>query len=192
MSLSLSTGARPAPASPAVFPQSGLFSVTGLTCIGLLLTIIMTLPVARQFMTTGYYRDPDDAMRMAEVRDFLNGQGWFDMTAWRLDPPHGVFMHWTRIVDVPIAMLVRFFEMFTAQEMAERLARLVFPLALLAGLLAMSARIARTLVGSTGPVLAILLTVFGGATFGYFDPGRVDQAMELLRSLVSDGGFPYK
>jgi hypothetical protein len=29
----------------------------------------------------------DDAMRLVEVRDLLAGQGWLDMTQYRLDPP---------------------------------------------------------------------------------------------------------
>ena len=46
----------------------------------------------------------DDAMRLVEVRDLLAGQGWFDLTQYRLSPPGGVAMHWSRLVDVPLAV----------------------------------------------------------------------------------------
>ena len=49
----------------------------------------------------------DDYMRLVEVRDLLAGQGWFDLTQYRLDPPAGVVMHWSRVVDVPIAFLIQ-------------------------------------------------------------------------------------
>jgi hypothetical protein len=38
----------------------------------------------------------DDAMRVVEVRDFLGGQNWFNLTQYRLDPPGGVESHWSR------------------------------------------------------------------------------------------------
>ena len=53
--------------------------------------------------TSGAYIDTDDAMKMVEVRDWMNGQGWFDMVAHRMDAPSGVLMHWSRLFDVPQA-----------------------------------------------------------------------------------------
>ena len=38
-------------------------------------------------------------MRLVEVRDWLAGQAWFDLHQYRLDPPDGVQMHWTRVLD---------------------------------------------------------------------------------------------
>lgn len=46
---------------------------------------------------------PDDYMRLLEVRDLLAGQPWFDVTQYRIDPPHGASMHWSRLVDLPLA-----------------------------------------------------------------------------------------
>ncbi len=43
----------------------------------------------------------DDAMRLVEVRDFMAGQSWFDLTQYRLDPPNGVVTHWSRLIDLP-------------------------------------------------------------------------------------------
>ena len=51
--------------------------------------------------------ETDDYMRLVEVRDLLAGQGWFDLTQYRLDPPAGVVMHWSRVVDLPIAFLIQ-------------------------------------------------------------------------------------
>src|SRR5260370_39180758 len=47
----------------------------------------------------------DDAMRLVEVRDLIAGQAWFDLAQHRLDPP-GVSMHWSRVIDAPLAALI--------------------------------------------------------------------------------------
>src|ERR1700694_2453450 len=43
----------------------------------------------------------DDAMRLVQFRDLLAGQGWFDLTQYRLSPPDGAAMHWSRLIDPP-------------------------------------------------------------------------------------------
>ena len=42
----------------------------------------------------------DDAMRLVQVRDWLAGQSWFDLTQYRLDPPSGVDMHWLSLIHI--------------------------------------------------------------------------------------------
>ena len=64
----------------------------------------------------------DDAMRLVQVRDLLAGQSWFDLTQYRLSPPDGVAMHWSRLIDLPIALLIRAGELVLAPALAERLA----------------------------------------------------------------------
>src|SRR5437763_9686188 len=49
----------------------------------------------------------DDAMRLVQIRDLLAGQNWFDLTQYRLNPPAGVPTHWSRLIDLPIALLIR-------------------------------------------------------------------------------------
>ena len=50
--------------------------------------------------------DPDDNMRFAQVRALLGGQGWYDLRQHRIDPPGGISIHWSRLVDLPIAGLI--------------------------------------------------------------------------------------
>ncbi|MBZ0230021.1 MAG: hypothetical protein K8F58_16435, partial [Bauldia sp.] len=97
--------------------------------ITLLVAVLMLVVYGRSTLS-GFFPDTDDAMRMVEVRDFLAGQGWYDMTATRLAPP-GIEMHWSRLVDLPIAMLTAAFSWAVDPLMAERLAALVWPLVLL-------------------------------------------------------------
>ena len=94
--------------------------------------------VAKAWLNAGkipLLNDTDDAMRMVQVRDLLAGQGWYDMTQWRLDAPGGVFMHWSRIIDIPLVLLLKFFGFFLAPEQAERATRIAFPVRCFVGLL---------------------------------------------------------
>ena len=50
--------------------------------------------------------DTDDAMRLTEVRDFLAGQNWFDLVQHRLNTPYGGLIHWSRLIDLPEAVVV--------------------------------------------------------------------------------------
>ena len=50
--------------------------------------------------------DTDDNMRIMQVRAWLHGQGWYDLRQHRLNPPVGANIHWSRLVDLPIAGLI--------------------------------------------------------------------------------------
>src|SRR5262249_8059017 len=71
--------------------------------------------------TTETLLDTDDAMRLVEVRAFLAGQGWFDMTELRVAPPLGYETHWSRLIDAGLAALFLLGRWFADPAMAERL-----------------------------------------------------------------------
>src|SRR5690348_4569865 len=62
---------------------------------------------------------PDDIMRMLQVRDLLAGQSWFDVTQYRINPPYGAAMHWSRLVDLPIAAFAVLFGTVLPRAQAE-------------------------------------------------------------------------
>jgi hypothetical protein len=121
----------------------------------------------------GFY-DTDDAMRMVQVRDLMAGQGWFDMTQYRLDPPAGAFMHWSRIVDIALVVLVKGFALFLDAEQAERAARIAFPTLVFAVLLGGGAWAARIFAGAWARVFGVFAILFCGVMFWQFPPGRID------------------
>ena len=47
--------------------------------------------------------DTDDNMRIMQVRGLLSGQEWYDLRQYRLNPPEGANIHWSRLVDLPLA-----------------------------------------------------------------------------------------
>src|SRR5262245_34513625 len=69
--------------------------------------------------------DTDDNMRMMQVRGLLNGQGWFDLSQHRLA---GSNIHWSRLVDLPIAGLILILRPFLGGAAAEQWAVGIAPL----------------------------------------------------------------
>ena len=142
--------------------------------IGFLACILFSWTPIKATWLTGAFGDTDDAMRLVQVRDWMAGQAWYDLRALRFDPPAGVLMHWSRVVDVPLAGLIRLFGLFADQETAERLARIVFPLSMQALLLLATGLLGRLLAGELGGMLAIFLVICSGMSLGQFVPGRID------------------
>ena len=136
-------------------------------------------------LASGRFGDTDDAMRMVEVRDLLAGQAWHDLAQHRLMPPSGLAMHWSRLIDVPVAALVALFRFAADGVFAERLARIVWPalvqIAFLAGAILLSVRVA----GRAAALPAALLASTCLAVSYQFVPGRIDHHdVQIALSLV--------
>src|SRR5687767_5088328 len=101
---------------------------------------------ATEFLNPGtfYSQDPDSVMRLVQVRDLLAGQGWFDLVQHRLAPPDGVLMHWSRLIDAPLAGLVLIGDLFGH---GEAFALVAWPLLLLLGMMASTMYVATALGG---------------------------------------------
>ena len=72
--------------------------------------------------------DTDDNMRISQVRAWLNGQGWYDLRQYKLNPPVGFDIHWSRLVDLPIAGLILVFRPLVGGRLAEQIAVTAAPL----------------------------------------------------------------
>ena len=140
-----------------------------------LLLLIWTVTVATYLLAgQGVSLSTDDAMRLVQVRDFLAGQSWFDLTQYRLNPPDGVDMHWSRLLDLPLAMLIRVGELIMPTALAERLALTVWPAALLLVLLFGTARLARELADDSAAKLALIFSALTVPVLQHFRPGAID------------------
>jgi hypothetical protein len=139
----------------------------------------------------------DDFMRLAEVRDWLAGQGWFDLMQYRLNPPVGVQMHWSRIVDLPIATFILAFTPMLGRATAEVIASALWPLLLLIPTLMLAGLLARRLSNSVAILPAILLVAISAPSLVHFRPGALDhhgyQLMLMLATIygASEKGDAY-
>lgn len=119
--------------------------------------------------------DGDDLMRLQQVRDLLAGQSWFDVTQYRMNPPDGAAMHWSRLVDIPLAGSILLLRLFMSAAGAEYWASVLVPLAYLGAALFLSRAIMLRLGFSPGQVLAGLgLAILFPLLPPAFAPMRID------------------
>jgi len=143
--------------------------------LGLAWLVIAVDLVLKHWAATGLtLGDTDDAMRLAEVHDFLHGQGWFDMHQARLAPPVGYDSHWSRLIDAGLAGFYLVFHQFVDAALAERLMRVVWPVLWLIPAMLGAAAVAWRLAGRDAAVVTLLLSVVGLPAFQQFLPGRID------------------
>ncbi len=138
----------------------------------------------------------DDAMRLVEVRDFLAGQNWFDLTQYRLNPPHGMVTHWSRLVDLPLALIIKTAAIGLPTGVAERIAMMVWPTALLFVFLAGAMRLARELAGETAARVALIFAVLMMPVLQHFRPGAIHhhnvQLVLMIWSLAMVARLPSR
>jgi hypothetical protein len=118
--------------------------------------------------------DPDDTMRLVEIRDYLGGQGWFDLHQYRLGPDGGTLMHWSRLVDWPIAQLIRLFGLFLDAQSAEAAALITWPLLLTVPLLASTALASYRIGGKGAMLVGLILALVFLTAIVRFRPGAID------------------
>jgi hypothetical protein len=139
-----------------------------------LATTVLSLIGHRDDIQPLYFSDPDDAMRLAQVRDFLAGQNWFDVSQHRANPPWGGPMHWSRLVDLPIAGSILLLRPFLGSHLAEVGAVLIVPALTLAALLAALYAASRKVLNRTGAVLSCALFAISPAVLLQFAAMRID------------------
>jgi len=139
--------------------------------------------------------DTDDNMRIMQVRALLHGQGWYDLRNYRMNPPYGANIHWSRIVDLPIAGLILSLRPFLGGPAAERWAVAIAPMIPYLLLLFSLGLTARRLLGPTAYVWAILSILLAASTNGMFTPERIDHhgwQLALLALSVASIADPDK
>ncbi len=132
--------------------------------------------------------DNDDGMRLVEVRDFLNGQGWFDLMQYRLGLGEGTLMHWSRLIDLPIAALIRFFGLFLGHDAAEAAALVVWPLSLVFPAMLAMGLAGRRVGGLAGMHLSFCFAGMAIYTGNRFAPGAIDHhnaQLALVATMVA-------
>ena len=139
-----------------------------------LITIIVLTFAFLRFSTDYVGTDNDDILRLVQVRDFLSGQSWFDLQQYRLGLDGGTLMHWSRLIDAPIAFLIVVFSNFTQAETAEAIALFIWPLLTTLPVIYGFAAATGAISGQKGVVIG----AFGAIAFifgsGKFAPGSID------------------
>jgi|KBSSwiStaDraftv2_1062776.scaffolds.fasta_scaffold00104_14 hypothetical protein len=115
--------------------------------------------------------DTDDNMRMMQVRGLLRGQAWFDLSQHHFA---GGDIHWSRLVDLPIAGLILLLRPLIGGAAAERWAVGIAPMFPYLLLLFSVGLTVRRLIDPRAYLLAFAALFFAGSTNGMFMPERID------------------
>lgn len=144
-------------------------------CLGAIALILLN--AARTWPEAGrllFLSDNDDLMRLVEVRDLLGGQDWFDTRQYRILPPEGISMHWSRYVDAGIAALIVPASWLLPMPQAELLAVVLWP-SLLACLMVLLIGLGTNrLFGPLAALGALVVFLTWSKLRGEFTPPRLD------------------
>ncbi|MFA5957582.1 hypothetical protein [Hyphomicrobium sp.] len=132
----------------------------------------------------GTYGDPDDATRLIQVRELMASWNWFDTTTMKLGGDAGMLSHWSRLIDLPIAILIATFNLFMPVADAERLVHTVWPLSLLAALLWMLFKTTSHVGGKAAGRLVLLLAALTPLGWYQFAVGRIDHHNAMMATII--------
>ena len=118
--------------------------------------------------------DTDDNMRMMQVRALLQGQDWYDLRQYRLSPPEGANIHWSRIVDLPIAAIMLVLRPLMGGATAEKVAVAIAPMLPMAIAMAAMALTCRRLISPKAFALGVAVLLCAHSARGMWSPLRID------------------
>lgn len=156
------------------------------TWCGLALGVI----ALKAWFTTGqgmddFLGDMDDAARLVQVRAFMAGAPWFDTTTFTMGGAGGMLSHWSRLIDLPIAMLIWCAGLFVPVAQAELFARAVWPMMVLAPLLSVLLKTVTDTAGEQAGRIALALAMLCPLGIYQFDVGRIDHHNVMIATTVS-------
>jgi hypothetical protein len=144
---------------------------------------------------SGRFPGPDDAMRLLQVRDLLEGQAWFDLHQYRVDAAKGpesghtsggVLMHWSRLVDVPLALIIGALTPLLGSATAEAIALVLVPLLTLLAAMLLTARLVRKLLSDDLITLTCIAMVLSVPLLFQFSPMRIDHhGWQIVAGLIA-------
>ena len=139
-----------------------------------LLGVAFLSALAYPYIIERRFPGPDDVLRLVQVRDLLGGQNWFDLQQYRINPPDGVAMHWSRIVDIPLALSILALQPLVGTAMAEWVVALVLPLLILLAIFMVVSRLAWRLLGRSSAIMSVLVLTLWSSFMMQMQPLRID------------------
>jgi hypothetical protein len=118
--------------------------------------------------------DTDDMMRLQQIRDWLGGQAFSDVSQHRLGAAPGLAMHWSRLADLVPGGIIAALTPLIGAHAAEITAVILWPAALFGVALLLVARIARAIGGSEIALTALIVAAIAYPVTTIFLPGRID------------------
>ena len=146
----------------------------GRVAIAWLIVAALLLLLSWQRLAEWRFPDPDDTLRIVQVRDLLAGQPWFDLHQYRINPGDSAVMHWSRLVDIPLVVLITLLGPMLGPTLAEQVAVILVPLLTLAAIMAVIGGMAHRLFGKEIAGFACLACGLSPIMIGQLQPLRID------------------
>ena len=145
------------------------------TLLGCLTHLGLGLAISWSYLTSGGLAwGNDDFMRLVQVYDLLDGAGWYDLVQERLAPPSGVLMHWSRLPDLPLALMIGGLEPFIGREFASTIAVSAVPALLMIGTVLLLCLVTARAMNRESIGFSVILFLLAIQTMSQFLPTRVD------------------
>lgn len=156
-------------------------------CLAVGISLIKAVVLGQDMMQRFAGLGNDDIMRMSMVRDLIAGQSWFDQTQYRIVPPQGVPIHWSRFIDAGIAAVIVPLSWFMPMPQAEMVGVVIWPTLILILTIAVVGFGTRRVFGDAEAVFALTCLVFWPLTADlHARPGNIDHhnVQFLMMSIV--------
>ncbi len=147
--------------------------------------VAASLFIHRDAIATLAFSDPDNAMRLVQVRDLIAGQSWFDTTQYRTNPGIGGLTHWSRFIDAPILGLIEVLSLFVDPRTAERWVMAGYPPLLALPLLLVFSRILQILGDRQFVFIGLAIAATTITYLHHFAPLNIDHHnWQVLLSVI--------
>ncbi|WP_411032659.1 hypothetical protein [Shinella sp. BYT-45] len=171
--------------------------LSGLQAFGLVFCTALILVLADMADGVRFHADVDDELRALQIAHLLSPRGsWFDLTLPFVATPDPYVSPWSRLIDLPYALLAGSFSWFLPQATALKAAFWLWPPMMLAGFSMLAAFIVGhlsrdvTMSRTAEAVSLMLMTLLMSFAVLEFAPGRIDHHnMQLLLLLAIAAGF---
>jgi hypothetical protein len=172
------------PARPSIWEQVRPFAMSHKVWCLLALTFIIARALGSSELAQSL-GDTDDAMRLVQLRDWLAGASWYDLTLHRVGgSATPLVSHWSRLIDLPLAILLGAFSLILSPANAELAMRIVWPTLLLYLLLRLLVREAGARGGETAVIMLLIFSVTCLSGLFQFRPGRIDHHNAMILGTV--------
>ncbi len=122
-----------------------------------------------------YFYDNDDRVRALQIKQWLDGQSYFDLGYPFVSMPEGYVSHYSRLVDIPYFLLTRLLAPIAGDAQAFEWATLVWPILLLVAFCWLAVEIMRRIFAGQVPLAALVVTaILMRMAVLNFTPGRID------------------
>lgn len=134
----------------------------------------------------GRVPDSADSLRLAQVRDLIAGQGWYDLHQYRIAVGDGMLMDMSRLVDAPLWLSITLLTPLVGQAAAEQATMIAAPLLILGLVLAVVGRLAWRLHGVETAVFTCLAVGLAPAIVEQLQPLSIDhRAYQILAAALA-------